>query len=179
LGLAPLDPTARRADDESMRIGDKTVVRLDYTLKNASGEVIDTSEGSEPLTYLHGFSQIVPGLERELEGMEAGQAKDVVVQPEDGYGLPDPQGRFPVPRTAFPPEANLAEGDSFIGEDDEGQALPVRVIEVRDDVVIVDANHPLAGETLFFHVDVREVRAATADELEHGHSHGEGEHEHE
>jgi FKBP-type peptidyl-prolyl cis-trans isomerase SlyD len=162
-----------------MRIGEKTVVRLDYTLKNASGEIIDTSDGAEPLTYLHGFSQIVPGLERELEGLEAGQSKDVVVQPEDGYGVPDPEGVFGVPRTAFPPEAKLSVGDSFIGEDDEGQALPVRVVELRDDVVVVDANHPLAGETLFFHVDVREVREATADELEHGHSHGEGEHEHE
>ena len=162
-----------------MRIGEKTVVRLDYTLKNASGEVIDTSEGAEPLTYLHGFSQIVPGLERELEGLEAGQSKDVVVQPEDGYGMPDPEGVFGVPLAAFPPDAKLSVGDSFIGEDDEGQALPVRVVELRDDVVVVDANHPLAGETLFFHVDVREVRAATADELEHGHTHGEGGHEHE
>jgi FKBP-type peptidyl-prolyl cis-trans isomerase SlyD len=157
-----------------MRIGEKKVVRLDYTLRNAAGDVIDTSEGAEPLTYLHGFSQIVPGLERELEGMEAGQAKDVVVQPEDGYGMPDPQGIFGVPRGAFPPEAKLTVGDSFIGEDDEGQALPVRVVELREDLVIVDANHPLAGETLFFHVDVREVREATAEEIEHGHTHGEG-----
>src|SRR5215471_18207153 len=112
-----------------MRIGEKKVVRLDYTLKNAAGDVIDTSEGAEPLTYLHGFSQIVPGLERELEGMEAGQAKDVVVQPDDGYGMRDPQGIFGVPRAAFPPEAQLDVGDSFIGEDDEGQALPVRVVE--------------------------------------------------
>jgi FKBP-type peptidyl-prolyl cis-trans isomerase SlyD len=88
--------------------------------------------------------------------------------------MPDPEGVFGVPRAAFPPDAKLSVGDSFIGEDDEGQALPVRVVELRDDVVIVDANHPLAGETLFFHVDVREVRDATADELEHGHSHGEG-----
>jgi FKBP-type peptidyl-prolyl cis-trans isomerase SlyD len=157
-----------------MKVTDKKVVRLDYTLKNAAGEVIDTSDGAEPLTYLHGFNQIVPGLERELVGMEAGQAKDVVVQPEEGYGMPDPQGVFGVPRTAFPPDAKVAVGDSFIGEDDEGQALPVRVVELRDDIIIVDANHPLAGETLFFHVDVREVREATDDELAHGHSHGGG-----
>ena len=125
---------------------------------------------------MHGASQIVPGLESELAGLAAGDAKDVVVQPEDGYGLPDPEGVFGVPRAAFPPDAKLSVGDSFIGEDDEGQALPVRVVELREDVVVVDANHPLAGETLFFHVDVREVRDATAEELEHGHSHGEGEH---
>lgn len=159
-----------------MKVAEKKVVRLDYTLRNAQGDVIDTSEGAEPLTYLHGASQIVPGLEKELAGMEAGQAKDVVVQPEDGYGMPDPEGVFGVPRAAFPPDAKLSVGDSFIGEDDEGQALPVRVVELRDDVVIVDANHPLAGETLFFHVDVRDVRDATEEELAHGHSHGEGGH---
>lgn len=157
-----------------MRIGEKKVVRIDYTLRNADGEVIDTSEGGEPLTYLHGFEQIVPGLERELAGMEAGEGKDVVVEPEEGYGVPDPQGVFGVPRTAFPADASLAVGDAFVGEDDEGQALPVRVVELRDDMVIVDANHPLAGEKLFFHVDVREVRDATDEELEHGHSHEAG-----
>ena len=157
-----------------MKVADKKVVRLDYTLKNAQGDVIDTSEGAEPLTYLHGAQQIVPGLEKELTGLSAGDAKDVVVQPEEGYGMPDPEGVFGVPRSAFPADAKLSVGDSFIGEDDEGQALPVRVVELKDDVVIVDANHPLAGETLFFHVDVREVRDATDEELEHGHSHGPG-----
>ena len=108
--------------------------------------------------------------------VDLAEAKDVVVQPEDGYGMPDPEGVFGVPRAAFPPDAKLTVGDSFIGEDDEGQALPVRVVELREDVVIVDANHPLAGETLFFHVDIREVRDATDEELEHGHSHGPGGH---
>ena len=158
-----------------MVIGEKKVVRIDYTLKNASGEVLDTSEGGEPLTYLHGGHQIVPGLERELAGLSAGEAKDVVVAPEDGYGQPDPQGIFGVPRAAFPAEAQLGVGETFMGEDDEGGAVPVRVVEVREDMVIVDANHPLAGETLYFHVDVREVRDATLEELMHGHAHGPGE----
>jgi FKBP-type peptidyl-prolyl cis-trans isomerase SlyD len=158
-----------------MVIGDKKVVRIDYTLKNAAGEVLDTSEGGEPLTYLHGGHQIVPGLERELAGLSAGDSKDVVVAPEDGYGKPDPQGIFGVPRAAFPAEAQLQVGETFMGEDDEGGAVPVRVVEVRDDMVIVDANHPLAGETLYFHVDVREVRDATLEELMHGHAHGPGE----
>jgi FKBP-type peptidyl-prolyl cis-trans isomerase SlyD len=158
-----------------MVIADKKVVRIDYTLKNASGEVLDTSDGGEPLTYLHGGHQIVPGLERELSGLSAGDSKDVVVAPEDGYGQPDPQGIFGVPRAAFPAEAQLAVGETFMGEDDEGGAVPVRVVEVRDDMVIVDANHPLAGETLYFHVDVRDVRDATLEELAHGHAHGPGE----
>ena len=163
-----------------MKVAEKKVVRLDYTLKNAAGEVIDTSEGAEPLTYLHGASQIVPGLEKELAGLQAGDAKDVVVQPEERLRHARPRRASSACRArAFPPDAKLTVGDSFIGEDDEGEAMPVRVVELRDDVVIVDANHPLAGETLFFHVDVREVRDATAEELEHGHSHGEGDdHDH-
>jgi FKBP-type peptidyl-prolyl cis-trans isomerase SlyD len=161
-----------------MVIADKMVVSLHYTLKNAAGEVLDSSEGAEPLSYIHGASQIVPGLERELAGLKAGESKDVVVRPEDGYGVPDPQGIFGVPRAAFPPEAKLEVGESFVGEDDEGQAVPVRVIEVRPDMIMVDANHPLAGETLYFHVDVRDVREATAEELQHGHAHGPGGHHH-
>jgi FKBP-type peptidyl-prolyl cis-trans isomerase SlyD len=162
-----------------MEIADKKVVRLDYTLRNAGGDVLDSSDGQEPLSYLHGAQQIVPGLERALAGMTAGQSKDVVVSPEEGYGLPDPEGVFGVPRGAFPADAKLEPGQSFIGEDDQGQAVPVRVVEVRDDMIVVDANHPLAGETLYFHVDVREVRDATAEELAHGHSHDGGHgHEH-
>lgn len=151
-----------------MVISDKKVVRLDYTLRNAAGEVLDTSDGAEPLAYLHGAHQIVPGLERELNGLAAGDSKDVVVPPEDGYGVHDPQGIFAVPRVAFPDGVTLSVGDSFIGEDDQGGAVPVRVIEVSEDKVVVDANHPLAGETLYFHVDVREVRDATLEELMQG-----------
>ncbi len=158
----------------AMPIADKKVVLIDYTLKNDTGDVIDSSEGGEPLAYIHGAQQIVPGLERELVGLEAGQTKDVVVAPEDGYGVQDPQGIFGVPRNAFPPDAKLNVGDSFLGEDESGGSVPVRVIELRDDMIIVDANHPLAGVTLHFHVAVREVRDATEDELTHGHAHGPG-----
>jgi len=157
-----------------MLIADNKVVLLDYTLKNASGEVLDSSEGGEPLAYLHGANQIVPGLERALNGMTAGQSKDVVVPPEDAYGHSDPEGVFGVPRTAFPDNLPLEAGQAFIGEDDEGNHVPVRVVEIRDDLIVVDANHPLAGQTLYFHVDVREVRDATAEELAHGHPHGPG-----
>jgi len=161
-----------------MQIAEKKVVTIDYTLKNAVGEVLDTSSGGDPLLYIHGASQIVPGLERALTGLSAGQSTDVVVEPADGYGARDPEGVFGVPRNAFPAEAKLEVGMSFVGEDEEGQAVPVRVVEVRDDVVIVDANHPLAGEKLFFHVDIRDVRDATLEELMHGHAHGPGGHSH-
>lgn len=160
-----------------MVIADKKVVALDYTLKDETGQVLDSSHGQEPLLYLHGAQQIVPGLERALTGLQAGDSKDVVVAPEDGYGAHDPEGVFGIPRTAFPEGAQVTVGQTFVGEDDEGQHVPVRVIEVRDDAIVVDANHPLAGQTLYFHVDVRDVRDATLEELTHGHAHGPG-HDH-
>lgn len=161
-----------------MKIAEKTIVTLEYTLKSDTGEVLDTSDGVEPLSYLHGADQIVPGLERVLEGLEVGAVKDVVVSPEDGYGELDPEAKFSIPRGSFP--SDIAEGDQLVGEDDDGNAMPVRVISIKDDEVMVDANHPLAGQTLHFHVEVKDVRAATEEELEHGHAHGaDGTEEHE
>jgi FKBP-type peptidyl-prolyl cis-trans isomerase SlyD len=161
-----------------MIIADKKVVRIDYTLKNQAGEVLDSSEGQLPLTYLHGSGEIVPGLERALAGLGIGDAKDVVVPPDEAYGPVDPEGIFGVPRDAFPPDAVLEVGASFFGEDEEGHAVPVRVVEVKPDSIVVDANHPLAGQTLYYHVDVRDVRDATLEELTHGHSHGDDGHGH-
>ncbi|MSP61000.1 MAG: peptidylprolyl isomerase [Myxococcales bacterium] len=159
-------------------IGPRKIVKLDYTLRDGDGEILDTSEGGEPLSYLHGGGQIVAGLESALLGLDVGAEKEVVVAPEDGYGMPDPNGVFTVPRSAFPPDLSLTEGDAFMGENDDGSPVPVRVIEVRDDAVLVDANHPLAGVTLHFHVTVIEVRDATLEELTHGHSHEGNGHQH-
>ena len=100
-----------------------------------------------------------------------GDERDVVVEPADGYGEVNPAGVFPVPRSVFPKDMAVELGDALVGEDDEGEMIPVRVIELRDDVIMVDANHPLAGQQLHYHVKVREVRDASAEELEHGHSH--------
>jgi FKBP-type peptidyl-prolyl cis-trans isomerase SlyD len=159
-----------------MMIAEKKVVHIDYTLKNDGGDVVDSSEG-EPLAYLHGAGMIVPGLERALAGLKAGDARDVVVEAQDGYGDRDPEGVFGIPRTAFPDSVQLEVGASFVGEDEEGNSLPVRVVALEGDTVVVDANHPLAGERLHFHVDVRAVRDATDEELEHGHPHdGHGHH---
>ena len=161
-----------------MLIADKKVVHIDYTLKNDGGDVLDSSEG-EPLAYLHGGGMIVPGLERALAGLKVGDARDVVVEATDGYGTRDPEGVFGIPRSAFPESVTLEVGASFVGEDDEGNSLPVRVVKLEGDTVVVDANHPLAGERLHFHVDVRAVRDATAEEIEHGHPHdGDGHHHH-
>ncbi len=160
-------------------IGPRKVVTIDYTLRNEAGEVLDTSDGAEPLAYLHGAHNIVPGLERALEGLAPGAERDVVVAPDDGYGRPDPGGVFTIPRATFPPDLEISVGDTFMGENEDGGGIPVRVVELRDDVVVVDANHPLAGVTLHFHILVRDVRDATTAELMHGHPHGPGEsHEH-
>src|SRR5881394_3254767 len=98
-----------------MLISVRKMVTLDYVLRNRQGEVLDSSDGGEPLDYLHGSHQIVPGLESALEGLQAGDERDVVVSAEDGYGAHEPEGIFSVPRAAFPAEMNLQVGDSFLG----------------------------------------------------------------
>lgn len=140
-----------------MTIQDGKWVRIDYTLTDDAGDVIDTSEGREPLVYLQGGQQIVPGLERELAGMSAGENKKVVVAPADGYGTYDPNGVFAVPRSALPPGAKVEVGETMLGEGDEGETIVMRVVELKEDVLVVDANHPLAGQTLHFDVTVRDV----------------------
>ena len=156
-----------------MDIKKDRVVAIDYQLRNRSGDLLDTSEG-EPLEYLHGHGQIVPGLERALEGAQDGDQKSVVVQPADGYGVRDEGAVFSVRRTMFPPGMDITAGETYVGRDTQGNPVPITVIRVDGDEVVVDANHPLAGEELHFEVTVRTVRDATAEELEHGHAHGEG-----
>lgn len=159
-----------------MKIAAETVVELSYTLHLGDGEIVDSSTGDEPFLYLHGAGQIVPGLERALEGLEAGAAKVVVVAPADGYGEHDDERIEELPMDAF--EEEVKEGDEFIATDEEGDEVPVRIIAVENGMVTADFNHPLAGETLHFSVTVKTVRAATADELEHGHAHGADGHGH-
>jgi FKBP-type peptidyl-prolyl cis-trans isomerase SlyD len=161
-----------------MKIANGTVVSIDYRLHLGDGKVIDASEPGEPLTYLHGEGQIVPGLERELEGLDVGDARQVVVPPADGYGQRNPQGMQKVERKAFPPDVELAPGLELSAVGPDGEVVPFVVHEVKGDTVVVDLNHPLAGKTLHFDVTVREVRTPTAEELEHGHAHGPGGHHH-
>ena len=160
-----------------MVVAKDTVVAIDYTLKNREGELIDSSEG-EPLEYLHGHHQIVPGLEKALEGAKDGDTRNVVVGADEGYGARDEQAVFAVQRAMFPPDAELIAGTTFIGRDTHGNAVPVTVVAVQGEQVTIDANHPLAGEELHFEVTIRTVRAATAEELTHGHVHGAGDHDH-
>ncbi|ACG73871.1 response regulator receiver protein [Anaeromyxobacter sp. K] len=155
-----------------MKIAKGSVVGLDYSLHLGDGKVVDQSEPGEPLTYLHGEGQIVPGLESALEGVDVGESRKVVVAPADGYGEHDPRGVQDVPRKAFPPGFDPQVGMELTAEGADGEPVPFAIREVKPESVVIDLNHPLAGKTLHFEVTVRDVRAATAEELEHGHAHG-------
>ena len=161
--------------ETNLKIVDDLVVSLDYTLRLDDGEVIDssTSDSREPLEFLQGQGQIVPGLEHALYGMAVGDEKDVEVTPAEGYGEHDPQAYQEVARDVFPPEMNLQPGMGLRMRDDSGQAFEVVVADVRPNGVMLDFNHPLAGETLFFHVKIVDLRPATSEELAHGHAHNE------
>ena len=149
------------------------VVSIDYTLTGTGGEVIDSSQGGEPLTYLHGAGNIIPGLEQALEGKSAGEEINATVAPDQGYGQKNPGLIQPVPRSQFPGVSDIKVGMQFQAQTNHGPRV-VTVVDMNDDTVTVDANHPLAGETLTFAVRVVEVRDATQQELDHGHAHGPG-----
>lgn len=156
-----------------MQIAQNSVVAFHYTLTNDAGEVLDSSEGREPLTYLHGAGNIVPGLEKELEGRTAGDKVQATVAPEEGYGEKQSQLVQEVPRDAFQGVESVEPGMQFQAQT-QGGPLMVTVTQVEGDTVVVDGNHPLAGQTLNFDVEIAEVRAASEEEVEHGHVHGEG-----
>ncbi|MDX8395424.1 MAG: peptidylprolyl isomerase [Mariprofundaceae bacterium] len=156
-----------------MTIAHQKVVTIDYTLKNDKGETLDSSEGQEPLVYLHGADNIVVGLERELEGKAVGDAVNTVVSAEDGYGVRNDELIGVVPREMFESDAPIEVGMSFQAETDQGIQV-VNIVALSDTEVTVDGNHPLAGEALHFDVKVLNIRAATDEELEHGHVHSAG-----
>jgi FKBP-type peptidyl-prolyl cis-trans isomerase SlyD len=157
--------------------GDGKVVSIHYTLKDDDGEVVDSSSGGEPLDYLHGAGNIVPGLEAAMIGRAIGDKFKVTVAPADGYGEVVGEPR-PVPRSAFPPDADLEEGMQFFVRGPDGEPHPVWVAGISGDQVLIDANHPLAGENLNFEIEIVAIRDATKDEVEHGHPHGPDGHHH-
>ena len=161
-----------------MKIEKNSVVRIEYRLHLGDGQVVDASEPDEPLAYLHGSGQIVPGLEDALTGPESGATTQVVVSPENGYGEHDPRGVQEVQREVFPEGFSPEVGMQLTAEGPDGEVVPFTVKEIRPGSVVVDLNHPLAGKTLHFDVTVREVRTATADEIAHGHAHGPDAHGH-
>jgi FKBP-type peptidyl-prolyl cis-trans isomerase SlyD len=154
------------------------VVVIDYTLTDsATGQMIDSSKGKEPLPYIHGQGAIIPGLERALEGKKKGDRVQVTIAPVDGYGEKDPKMVSKMPRSAFGGAPQLAVGMKFEARGEQGSQV-VTVTEISGDEVTIDGNHVLAGVTLNFDVTIKEIRKATGEELAHGHVHGPGGHHH-
>lgn len=153
-----------------MQIKKDCVVAMHYTLTNDQGEVLDSSEGRDALKFLQGAQNIIPGLEKAMEGKKVGDAFDVTVEPEEAYGVRHEQMIQQVPKSAFQGVDNVAVGMSFQAETEQGP-VPVKITAVEDDMVTVDGNHELAGQRLHFKVSVEEVREATAEEKEHSHAH--------
>lgn len=151
-----------------------SVVTLKYCLKNTEGLELDHSDEDEPLSYLHGSGQIVPGLETALSGLKIGDKKAVTIAPTEAYGEVVPDLRIKVERANFPKEKPVEEGMQFVAEVAGGHQQPFMVQKVEGDFVYLDGNHPLAGQTLCFDVEILAVREATKEELTHGHAHGPG-----
>lgn len=159
-----------------MKASHGKVVSLHYTLTDEYGVLLDSSRGREPFDYLHGYGNIIRGLETALEGREGGFHSAVAVAPAEGYGEYNPQAVFGVPREQFPPDEDIQVGMQVQGEGERG-ILTFTVVGVTEQQVTLDANHPLAGKTLHFDVEVLDVREATPQELVHGHVHAQG-HDH-
>ncbi len=160
-----------------MQVARDAVVLLHYTLTNDAGEVLDSSEGAEPLAYLHGGGNIVVGLEEALEGKVAGDKLSVAVPAEKAYGAHDASLIQQVPKRAFQGIGEVKAGMRFTAQTEQGPRQVV-VSRVVGDMITVDGNHPLAGQALNFKVEITDVRAATDEELTHGHVHGPGGHPH-
>jgi FKBP-type peptidyl-prolyl cis-trans isomerase SlyD len=153
------------------------VVLIHYTLKDDAGEVVDTSDGSEPLAYMQGHGNLVPGLEKALEGKQQGDKLSVSVPPEEGYGKHDAELIQRVPKRSLQGAGTIQKGMQFQARTEQGMRV-FTVTALVGDMVTLDGNHPLADQTLNFDVEIVEVRDATEEELEHGHVHGAGGHHH-
>lgn len=160
-----------------MTITKEHVVEIDYTLTNTAGEVLDSSKGNDPLVYLHGANNIIPGLEKELEGKTTGDELEVTVEPAEGYGERIEEAVQEIPRSAVAHLTDMQVGSQLQAETPDGMQV-LTVLAMDDDKVTVDANHPLAGQKLHFKVKVVSIRKATDEEVNHGHAHGPGGHNH-
>ncbi|MCS6826499.1 MAG: peptidylprolyl isomerase [Caldilinea sp.] len=160
---------------KKLAVADGTVVQIEYTLSLADGEVVDSSAEHGPLAFLQGAGEIIPGLEAAMYGMVSGERKQVVVTPDLAYGEYEPDNYQVVPLEAFGDAADLEPGMALEFFDEENnQVIEGYISEIQPDGVVVDFNHWLAGETLYFDVKVVDVRPATPEELEHGHAHSGG-----
>ncbi len=161
--------------NDILKVQDGQVVSMDYTL-SVDGEILDTSAGHSPLEFLQGAGNIIPGLEQELYGMALGESKNVIVQPEDGYGVLDPDAFVNVPREQFPANIPMEIGVEIQVTDENGNPMNARIDSVGDDNVTLDFNHPLAGKELHFDATIVGLRDATDEENEHGHVHNDHHH---
>jgi len=161
----------------ALMIGKNSVVSIHYTLKDDEGVVMDSSEGNEPLTYIHGNNNLIPGLEKELFGKIKGSKLNAVIAAKEAYGEINSDLIQTLSMKMFQGVDDVAVGMTFVAQGEGGHQRQVRVVEVEGDDVTIDANHPMAGKTLHFDVEVMEVREATKQELSHGHVHHGG-HDH-
>lgn len=161
-----------------MNIEPNKVVQIHYTLANDNNEVMDSSREREPLAYIHGIGQLVPGLENELNGKKAGESFKAAIKPEDAYGMQDDNLIAKVAKSGFTGGSNELEVGMQVQVETQEGAKIAHVAAIEGEEVTLDLNHPLAGMTLHFDVEVMDVREATAEELEHGHVHGADGHHH-
>jgi FKBP-type peptidyl-prolyl cis-trans isomerase SlyD len=155
-------------------IGKNSVVSIHYTLKNDDGDVMDSSDGKAPLQYLHGNNNLIQGLEDELSGKTSGAKFDATIPAENAYGERREDFIQVINKDMFQGVENIEPGMTFVAQGEGGAQRQVRVTEVEGDDVTIDANHPMAGMTLHFEVEVVDVREGTEQEIEHGHVHQDG-----
>jgi len=155
-----------------LKIRKGCIVDLVYELKDSEGDVVESADAAEPMTYLHGYGEIAPGLGEELDGVEEGALLEIVLPPDKAYGDYNPDGIVAVPRTEFPADAEIVPGDWISvqikqdEESDEVEDLEMKVLEISPDAITLDANHPLAGQEVTFDIRVLGVREASAEEIE-------------
>lgn len=164
-------------EEKITRVADNLVVTIDYTL-TVDGEILDSSDEEGPLDYLHGHDNILYGLEKELTGMQVGESKKVTVNPDEGYGEVDPQAFIELPRDEFPENVPLELGIELEITDHDGETMFAKIIEVGEEILRLDTNHPLAGKTLHFDVTIKGIRKASPEEIDHGHAHFNDNHHH-
>ena len=162
----------------SVTIAKGHVVNFFYTLTKDDGSIVDSNSDREAMPYLHGASNIVPGLERQMVGHEVGDSFDAIVVPADGYGELSGESPQEVPRSVLPADAPIEVGVMFHAQGDDGTPMPVWVCKVEGDQVFLTRDHPLAGETLNFAIKIDAIRPASDEEKQHGHPHGPGGHNH-
>jgi FKBP-type peptidyl-prolyl cis-trans isomerase SlyD len=151
-------------------VQDNVVVELDYTLI-IEDEMMESTDEGEPIAFIQGIGQIIPGLEDAIYGMKVGDKKTITIQPEQAYGDYDPDSIEVVHKDEFSEEIPLDVGTFLDLRDDEGEVLSAQIIEADEDTITLDFNHPLAGKVLTFEITIADIRPASPEELDHGHVH--------